>query len=344
MGTANAERRAEIVQLLSQAIDSIADAVGSGRLGFDYAVKEYVEQSENELASAFKEYVRALNIGNEIERTSSKEKGQRAKEIRRQVLLQIADRFDVPELRTFVAALLESQDKELSLIKTLHNQAEQLRRPIPRHDPTGTYTRGAHPVKEDTLSRMMRTDESCRTQQTLVALIRGINVGRAKRVTMADLRALVADLGYGDVRTLLNSGNVIFAAHGTAPGDAAALIQERLATRIGVPARVTVLTAAEIVTAVDDNPLLDIADDFSRLLVSVLMDPADRPRLEPLLEQDWRPEVLALGARVAYLWCPEGARTARLPKAIGRALGDAVTTRNWATLTKLHALAEGERL
>jgi uncharacterized protein (DUF1697 family) len=59
-----------------------------------------------------------------------------------------------------------------------------------------------------------------------VGLIRGINVGRAKRVAMADLRALVESLGYGEVKTLLNSGNVVFTAPGgttgTTPAEAAA--------------------------------------------------------------------------------------------------------------------------
>ena len=62
-------------------------------------------------------------------------------------------------------------------------------------------------------------------------------------------------------------------------------------------------------------------------------------RLEPLLEQDWHPEALALGARVAYLWCPEGTLNCRLPERVSRTLGDAVTTRNWSTVTKLYSLA-----
>lgn len=173
----------------------------------------------------------------------------------------------------------------------------------------------------------------------LVALLRGINVGRAKRVAMADLRALVADLGYRDVRTLLNSGNVVFTASGEAPGNAAFRIEEALAARLGVRSRITVVTAGELAAAVAENPLLDVAGDPSRLLVAFLADPADRPRLEPLLAEDWAPQALALGARVAYLWCPEGVLASRLPEAVGRLLGDAVTTRNWATVLKLHTLA-----
>jgi len=176
----------------------------------------------------------------------------------------------------------------------------------------------------------------------LVALLRGINVGRAKRVAMADLRAAVEGLGYRDVKTLLNSGNVVFTAPRAAPRDAAARIEKALATGLGVSSRVTVLTAAEVAAAVAECPLLEVAGDPSRLLVAFLRDPADRPKVEPLLAQDWAPDALAVGTRVAYLWCPEGMIDSRLAEAVGRALGDGVTTRNWATVRKFQALAEGQ--
>jgi uncharacterized protein (DUF1697 family) len=172
----------------------------------------------------------------------------------------------------------------------------------------------------------------------LVALIRGINVGRAKRVAMADLRSLVEGLGYDDVRTLLNSGNVVFSSRGKKPDDAGARIEKGLVTQLGISARVTVLTATEIATVIADNLLLDLAHNHSRLFVAVLINPADRKKLVPLTKQDWAPEALALGARVAYHWCPEGVLASRLAEAIGRALGDGVTTRNWATILKLHCL------
>jgi uncharacterized protein (DUF1697 family) len=177
-------------------------------------------------------------------------------------------------------------------------------------------------------------------KHTYVALLRGINVGRAKRVAMADLRAVVEDLGFEDVRTLLNSGNVVFGGRRAVPGDAAARIEKALATRVGVTARVTVLTAAELAAAVAENPLREIADDPSRHLVAVLRDPADRPKLESLLKQDWAGDVLAVGTRVAYLWCAGGILESRLAEAVNRILGDGVTTRNWATLLKLQALTQ----
>jgi uncharacterized protein (DUF1697 family) len=106
-----------------------------------------------------------------------------------------------------------------------------------------------------------------------------------------------------------------------------------------VRARVTVLTAAELTAAVADDPFHGLATDPSRLLVAFLQSPADRSRVEPLMGEDWSPEALALGRRVAYLWCPAGVLASRLQEAVGRALGDAVTMRNWATVTKLHTLA-----
>jgi len=176
----------------------------------------------------------------------------------------------------------------------------------------------------------------------LVALIRGINVGRAKRVAMADLRALVEDLGYGDVRTVLNSGNIVFDTLARKPAEAAARIEEGLTTRLGVSARVVVLTAEELAAAVADNPLLEIASDPSRLLVSVLGNPADRSRLAPLTKRDWSPDALAVGSRVAYLWCSQGILASPLAETVGRVLGDGATARNWATITKLHEIARAQ--
>lgn len=173
-----------------------------------------------------------------------------------------------------------------------------------------------------------------------VALLRGVNVGRAKRVAMADLRALVEALGYGEVRTVLGSGNVVFTAPGAA-AESARRIEAALASKLGLVSRVTVLTAADLAAVVAENPLRQGAESPSRLLVAILSRPADRARLDPLMGRDWTPDALALGARVAYLWCPLGILVSPLAQAVGRALGEWATTRNWATVLKLNALAGG---
>ena len=172
-----------------------------------------------------------------------------------------------------------------------------------------------------------------------VALIRGINVGRAKRVAMADLKALVEKLGYGDVRTLLNSGNVVFSVPSSDRRNPAPRIEEGMTNRLGVPARVTVLTAEELAAVVAENPHGKVATDPSRLLVTVLTDPADRKALLPLVRNEWSPEALGVGTRAAYVWCPKSMLESPLFAAVTKVVGDGATTRNWATLTKLHALA-----
>jgi uncharacterized protein (DUF1697 family) len=179
-----------------------------------------------------------------------------------------------------------------------------------------------------------------RLSTTYLALIRGINVGKAKRVGMAELREVVEDLGYRDVKTLLNSGNVVFTSPRGNAETIAGQIEKGMAGTLGVSARVTVLTAKELAAIVAENSLKKVATDHSRLLVGVLNDPADRSKLAPLAKQDWGKEVLAIGSRAVYLWCPDGVLGGRLFETVNKALGDGVTTRNWATVLKLHALAE----
>jgi uncharacterized protein (DUF1697 family) len=171
-----------------------------------------------------------------------------------------------------------------------------------------------------------------------VALLRGINVGRAKRVAMADLRALVAESGYGDVKTLLNSGNVVFSGPRAPARDVAARIERALVERTGVSSRTLVLDAAELETVVRENPLAAVADNPSRLLAALLFDPADASRLAPLTRQSWSPGALAVGSRAAYLWCPDGISASPLPDALYGAATHELTMRNWATITKLRSM------
>jgi uncharacterized protein (DUF1697 family) len=142
--------------------------------------------------------------------------------------------------------------------------------------------------------------------KTQIALLRGINVGKAKRISMGDLRALVEKLGYGNVRTLLNSGNVIFESPKDGPSVSALKIEKAIAARLGISSRVIVLTAAELESIIDANPLLKVATNPSLLFIAVLADPKDRKTILPLARQEWSPGALGIGKRVAYLWCPEG--------------------------------------
>jgi uncharacterized protein (DUF1697 family) len=171
-----------------------------------------------------------------------------------------------------------------------------------------------------------------------IALLRGINVGRAKRVAMADLRTLFEELGFTDVRTVLNSGNVVFGSPAHAPAAAAAMIEEALVRRLGVVARVTVLSGDELAAIVAANPLVAQSTDHARLVTFIVSESGHAALLAPLTGQDWAPGALAVGDAAVYVWCPDGVLDSAAAAAVNKALGDATTARNWNTLSKLHAL------
>ena len=171
-----------------------------------------------------------------------------------------------------------------------------------------------------------------------VALLRGINVGKAKRVAMADLRALVESLGYGDVKTILNSGNIVFSAAHDAV-QSACRIEEAIVAELGVSSRIIGLASAELDEMIARNPLPAATSEPSRFLIAIVRDPAALAPLRKLEKQDWGAEVLSLGKREAWMWCPEGILGGKLIESVGRALGDTVTTRNWATLLRIRDAA-----
>lgn len=178
------------------------------------------------------------------------------------------------------------------------------------------------------------------TSKRYIALLRGVNVGRAKRVAMADLRKLVADLGYDQVRSVLNSGNLVFRGADRPCDEVAAAIEEAMVLKLGVAVRTLVLECEALDAIVAANPLLSVASDPSRLLTFILGGPHSREAIETLCGKNWHPGAMALGDRAAYVWCPDGILDSQAAAALGKQLGDATTSRNWATLSKLHALCQ----
>jgi uncharacterized protein (DUF1697 family) len=170
-----------------------------------------------------------------------------------------------------------------------------------------------------------------------IALLRGVNVGRAKRISMAHLRGLFVGLGHDHVRTLLNSGNVLFRCARPNTGKLALTIQTAIADTCGFSASVTVITAANLAAIILENPLLHVAVDPAKHLVAFVTHPRSLVPLRSLMEESWAPDALAIGSRAAYLWCAAGVLDSKLSQIFARRAGDTVTTRNWATVLKLHA-------
>ena len=175
-----------------------------------------------------------------------------------------------------------------------------------------------------------------------IALLKGVNVGKAKRVAMADLRAMLSDLGYSDVSTHLQSGNAAFTATGAAAKVGAA-IEKALLDELELDVKVVVRTHAQLVEAIEADPYADIADDPAKHLLGFFSAEPAADRLaafEELVEsKKVDPEVGGLhliDRDHCYLWCPQGA----LKSLFGtvdwdRKLGVTVTMRNWTTALKL---------
>ncbi len=146
-------------------------------------------------------------------------------------------------------------------------------------------------------------------------------------------------LGYRDVTTLLNSGNVVFRHRQTrSKTSPARAIEDAVKKRLGVSSAVIALQAAELDAILRDNPLVKPSRDPSLLLVAMVRDAAALSRLAALAKQDWGREELACGRGAGYIWCPGGSIAGEVFTAVNKALGDGVTTRNWSTMLKLQAM------
>ncbi|NOY24428.1 MAG: DUF1697 domain-containing protein [Oligoflexia bacterium] len=174
---------------------------------------------------------------------------------------------------------------------------------------------------------------------TFIALLRGINVGKAKRVPMAALRSLLSDLGYTGVTTLLNSGNAVFHATGRSPARHAADIAAAISERCQFDVPVLVKTRKELDCIVSENPITADPQQHSRLLVVFVQDTSVLSSMTVLDPPLALSEQFVIGKNAGYLFCPDGILKSKAGKAILGSTGRVSTTRNWATVLKLHALA-----
>ncbi len=172
-----------------------------------------------------------------------------------------------------------------------------------------------------------------------VLLLRGINVGRSNRIAMPSLRKLLAEAGYEDVRSYLQSGNIVLSSD--APADELARecsrrIQEGYGLTIDVLAR----TRKELAEVVRRNPLAKVAVDPKRYQVSFCSAEPEPEIIERLSALAAPPERFAAIGRELYAWHPDGVARSRLWAEMSRrGLGVTATARNWNTVTKLLEMA-----
>jgi uncharacterized protein (DUF1697 family) len=173
-----------------------------------------------------------------------------------------------------------------------------------------------------------------------IVLLRGINLGSTNRIAMPALREALAEAGFDDVRTYLQSGNVVLTSR-AAPATVARKCKAAIADRFELDIDVVVRTRDELAEIVRRDPLGDVATDPKRYQVSFLSaKPAAEVvrKLEALAVDG---EGLVASGRELYAWHPKGVARSKLWAALaGRGLGVTATARNWTTVTKLLELAE----
>lgn len=172
-----------------------------------------------------------------------------------------------------------------------------------------------------------------------VAFLRGINLAGKRRVGMSELRSVLEQAGYEDVRTLLQSGNVVLTSEADREQlerDLAATLDDAFGFAIAVIAR----TRDELAEVIANDPFAGEADDPARYQVSFLSAEPAPDRVEQLEDAAKLPERVAVRGREVYAWHPGGVGRSELAKLITeRRLGVGVTARNRRTLTKLLDLA-----
>lgn len=172
-----------------------------------------------------------------------------------------------------------------------------------------------------------------------IVLLRGINLGPKRRVAMADLRSLLDDAGFQDVRTYVQSGNIVLSSEATSE-QLARECERQISDRFGFDVDVIVRTGEELAEVVRRNPLAEVATNPKRYQVTFLAAEPDRDvvRTAAAVVADGE-RFVAIG-RELYAWHPEGVARSKLSaKLAGGGLGVTATARNWTTVTTLLAMA-----
>jgi uncharacterized protein (DUF1697 family) len=175
--------------------------------------------------------------------------------------------------------------------------------------------------------------------KTHVALLRGVNVSGHNKVGMKELRARLLGLGFQDIATYIQSGNVVFKT--SAASDVAPLIERDLRQGFGVSVTVLLRTKEQLRRVSTQNPFLRRGIDPASLHVTFLAETPKPARVRELTAKVSGPDELVVRGREVYLRCPNGyGRTKLTNTFLERQLGSPATTRNWRTVLQLVAMTD----
>jgi uncharacterized protein (DUF1697 family) len=176
---------------------------------------------------------------------------------------------------------------------------------------------------------------------TYIALLRGVNVGGHKQVTMGDLRDLFTQLGFVEPRSLLQSGNLVFQSHARTGAQLERLLEAEAETRLALQTDFFVRSAQEWQAVVAHNPFREEAERDPGHLVVMFLKDAPGVRDVRALQAAITGQIVRAEGRQAYIVYPAGIGRSRLTNSlIERKLGTRGTGRNWNTVVRLGALAK----
>ncbi len=173
-----------------------------------------------------------------------------------------------------------------------------------------------------------------------VALLRGINIGSRNRIAMPQLRELLTSAGFKDVRTYVQSGNVVLSSSDK-PEQVASECERQISAGLGLEIAVIVRTRSQLAKVVRLNPLEHVAVEPKRYQVAFCSRKPDTETVRKLTALAVAPEELVAAGRELYAWYPDGVGRSKLAAQMTR-LGSklTVTARNWTTVTNLLAMSE----
>lgn len=175
--------------------------------------------------------------------------------------------------------------------------------------------------------------------KTYIALFRGINVGGRNSLPMKELVALLENLGLQNVRTYIQSGNVVFRSSDDNAAELSSTIRAAINERHGFEPHLLLLGLDELEKAMESNPFPEAEAEPRTLHLGFLTAAPASPDLEALEGLRKESERFHLDGNVFYLHAPDGVGRSKLAANVERLLGVAMTDRNWRTVTKIMAMA-----
>lgn len=178
--------------------------------------------------------------------------------------------------------------------------------------------------------------------ETIISILRGINVGGKNKIPMAELKTLYEKEGFKNVTTYIQSGNVVFSADKKELNSLTEKVQQIIFKKYGFTVPVIIRTVGEMESVINRNPLLKIIGiDVEKLHVTFLSAYPSEQALEKIKAYEYKPDEFIIAEREVYIYCPNGYGNTKLSNTFFESkLKVIATTRNWRTVNELLKMGE----